>query len=77
MSWVTSSGSPPEWEVEGKARTRVSTGPLRTPGSFSFLKGKCALGPFLKDFGDKVSNTIVLSIYKCQMVDEVQINTKV
>jgi ribonuclease HI len=41
------------------------------------LKGKCALGPFLKDFGDKVSNTIVLSIYKCQMVDEVQINTKV
>jgi hypothetical protein len=41
------------------------------------LKGKCVVGPFLKNFGDKVSNTIVLSIYKCQMVDEVQINTKV
>jgi hypothetical protein len=36
MSWVTSSGSPPEREVEGKARTRVSTGPLHTQGSFSF-----------------------------------------
>jgi hypothetical protein len=36
MSWATSSGSPPEREVEGKARTRVSTKPLHTPGSFSF-----------------------------------------
>jgi hypothetical protein len=36
MSWATSSGSPPEREVEGKARTRVSTRPLHTPGSFSF-----------------------------------------
>jgi hypothetical protein len=36
MSWATSSESPPEWEVEGKARTRVSTEPLHTPGSFSF-----------------------------------------
>jgi hypothetical protein len=36
MSWATSSGSPPEREVEGKAHTRVSTGPLHTPGSFSF-----------------------------------------
>ena len=36
MSWATSSGSPPEREVEGKARTRVSTGPLHTPRSFSF-----------------------------------------
>jgi hypothetical protein len=36
MSWDTSSGSPPEREVEGKARTRVSTGPLLTPGPFSF-----------------------------------------
>jgi hypothetical protein len=36
MSWATSSGSLPEREVEGKARTRVSTGPLHTPGSFSF-----------------------------------------
>jgi hypothetical protein len=36
MSWATSSGSPPEREVEGKARTRVSTGPLHILGSFSF-----------------------------------------
>jgi hypothetical protein len=36
MSWATSSGSPPEREVEGQARTRVSAGPLRTTGSFSF-----------------------------------------
>jgi hypothetical protein len=36
MLWTISSGSPPEREVEGKARTRVSTGPLHTPGSFSF-----------------------------------------
>jgi hypothetical protein len=36
MSWATSSGSLLEREVEGKARTRVSTGPLHTPGSFSF-----------------------------------------
>jgi hypothetical protein len=36
MSWATSSGSPPEREVEGKARTRVSTGPLHTQGSSSF-----------------------------------------
>jgi hypothetical protein len=36
MSWATSSGSPPEREVEGKARTRVSTRPLHTLGSFSF-----------------------------------------
>jgi hypothetical protein len=36
MSWATSSGSPPEREVEGKARTRVSTGPLLIPGSSSF-----------------------------------------
>jgi hypothetical protein len=36
MSWATSSGSLPEREVEGKARTRVSTGPLLTPGSSSF-----------------------------------------
>ena len=36
MSWATSSGPPPEREVEGKARTRVSIGPLHTPGSFSF-----------------------------------------
>jgi hypothetical protein len=33
MSWATSSGSPPEREVEGKARTRVSTRPLHIPGS--------------------------------------------
>jgi hypothetical protein len=33
MSWATSSGSPPEREVKGKAWTRVSTGPLLTPGS--------------------------------------------
>jgi hypothetical protein len=36
MSWATSSGSPPEREVKGKVWTRVSTGPLLTPGSFSF-----------------------------------------
>jgi hypothetical protein len=36
MSWVTSSGSPPEWEVKGKAWTRVNTGPLLTPGSSPF-----------------------------------------
>jgi hypothetical protein len=36
MSWATSSGSPPEREVEGKARARVSTRPLHTPGSSSF-----------------------------------------
>jgi hypothetical protein len=36
MSWVTSRGSPPEREVEGKARTRVSTGPLLIPESSSF-----------------------------------------
>src|SRR5688572_2883944 len=36
MSWATSSRSSPEWEVEGKARTHVSTGPLHTPGPFSF-----------------------------------------
>jgi hypothetical protein len=36
MSWVTSGGSPPEREVEGKARTRVSAGPLLIPGSSSF-----------------------------------------
>jgi hypothetical protein len=36
MSWATSSGSPPVREVESKARTRVSTGPLHTPRSFSF-----------------------------------------
>jgi hypothetical protein len=36
MSWDTSSGFPPEREVEGKARTRVSAGPLHTLGSFSF-----------------------------------------
>ena len=36
MSWATSSGSSPEREVEGKARTRVSTGPLHTPGSSLF-----------------------------------------
>jgi hypothetical protein len=41
------------------------------------LKGKCALGPFLKYFGDLVSNTIALSFNKCHMVNEVQINTKV
>jgi hypothetical protein len=35
MSWATSSGSPPVREVESKARTRVSTGPLHTPRSFS------------------------------------------
>jgi hypothetical protein len=35
MSWATSSGSPPEREVKGKAWTRVSTGPLFTPGSSS------------------------------------------
>jgi hypothetical protein len=33
MSWATSSGSQPEREVEGKALTRVSTGPLHIPGS--------------------------------------------
>jgi hypothetical protein len=36
MSWTTSSGSSPVREVESKARTRVSTGPLHTPRSFSF-----------------------------------------
>jgi hypothetical protein len=36
MSWATSSGSPPEREVKGKAWTRVSTGSLLTPGSSSF-----------------------------------------
>jgi hypothetical protein len=36
MSWATSSGSSPEREVVSKARTRVSTGPLHTPRSFSF-----------------------------------------
>jgi hypothetical protein len=36
MSWATSSGFPPEREAEGKARTRVSAGPLHTLGSFSF-----------------------------------------
>jgi hypothetical protein len=35
MSWATSSGSLPEREVKGKAWTRVSTGPLLTPGSSS------------------------------------------
>jgi hypothetical protein len=36
ISWATSSGSPPEREVKGKAWTRVSTGPLLTLGSSSF-----------------------------------------
>jgi hypothetical protein len=36
MSWATSSGSPPEWEVKGKAWTRVSTRPLLMPESSSF-----------------------------------------
>jgi hypothetical protein len=36
MSWATSSGFPPEREVESKARTRVSVVPLHTLGSFSF-----------------------------------------
>jgi hypothetical protein len=36
MSWATSSESPPEREVEGKASTRVSTRLLHTLGSFSF-----------------------------------------
>jgi hypothetical protein len=36
MPWATSSGSPPEREVESKARIRVSTGPLHTPESSSF-----------------------------------------
>jgi hypothetical protein len=36
MSWATSSGFSPEREVEGKARTRVSAGPLHTLRSFSF-----------------------------------------
>jgi hypothetical protein len=36
MSWATSSGFPPEREAEGKARTRVSAGPLHTLGPFSF-----------------------------------------
>jgi hypothetical protein len=36
MSWATSSGSPLEREVKDKAWTRVSTGPLLTPGSSSF-----------------------------------------
>ena len=36
MSWAISSGSLPEREVEGKARTRVSTGPLLILGSSSF-----------------------------------------
>jgi hypothetical protein len=35
MSWATSSGSPPEQDVKGKAQARVSTGPLLIPG-FSF-----------------------------------------
>jgi hypothetical protein len=35
MSWATSSGTPPEREMEGKARTRVSAGPLLIPGSSS------------------------------------------
>jgi hypothetical protein len=34
--WATSSGSPPEREVEGRARTRVGTGPLHIPRSSSF-----------------------------------------
>jgi hypothetical protein len=41
------------------------------------LKGKCALGPFLSILVIKCPTQIVLSIYKCQMVDDVQINTKV
>jgi hypothetical protein len=36
MSWATSSGSPSEREVKGKAWTRVSTGPLLMLGSSSF-----------------------------------------
>jgi hypothetical protein len=36
MSWATSSGSPSEREAEGKARTRVSAGPMHTLGPFSF-----------------------------------------
>jgi hypothetical protein len=36
MSWATSSGSLLEREVKGKVWTRVSTGPLLTPGSSSF-----------------------------------------
>jgi hypothetical protein len=36
MSWATNSGTPPEREVEGKAQTRVSTGPLLIPGSSLF-----------------------------------------
>jgi hypothetical protein len=36
MSWATSSGSPPEQDVKGKAQTRVSTGPLLIPGFSSF-----------------------------------------
>jgi hypothetical protein len=36
MSWATSSGSPPEREVKGKAWTRVSTEPLLMTGSSSF-----------------------------------------
>jgi hypothetical protein len=36
MSWATSSGFPPEREAEGKARTRVSAGPLHTIWSFLF-----------------------------------------
>jgi hypothetical protein len=36
MPWAISSGSPPEREVEGKAQTRLSIGPLLIPGSFSF-----------------------------------------
>jgi hypothetical protein len=36
MSWATSSGSSPVREVESKACTRISTGPLHTPRSFSF-----------------------------------------
>jgi hypothetical protein len=36
MSWATSSGSPLEREVKGKAWTRVSTGPLLMTGSSLF-----------------------------------------
>jgi hypothetical protein len=51
--------------------------PSRNDYKHPLLKGKCALGPFLKYFGDLVSNTIALSFNKCHMVNEVQINTKV
>jgi hypothetical protein len=49
MSWATSSESPPEQEVKGKAWTRVSTGPLLTPGSSSsrdLAKVRTLLGGF-------------------------------